>query len=539
MSQHDHNHPNDQDPGMAVRPRCCPCGCEADTNPGLVADGVSRRGFLGGAAALGGVALTGLSWSALAAEPELPAAPARRPLVVKPVFIYQTYTPRPQTSWRSWGGIQTKEDVEKEIPRIKGELDKLQAGADFPMKLLPIAAVHGAGELAKVPDVASADVLLVYAAGGSLDEIGKFGKHVVFFIRHRSGPVYLWYEIISPRYLRQHTDEQVIKGIEPQDVVVDNYGEVTWRLRALCGLVNTVGTKILAIGGPGAWAQPKEIVPDLVRKLFKLEIKTIDYRPNRKAPDDQSNLESLIKAARQDQAAVALAKKRAAEYLKVPGTTLETKLGFVENAFLLEQVFRKLMARENCRAITINSCMGTIMPMSETTACLPLSTLNDDGYMAFCESDFVVIPSGILLGNISGRPNFLNDPTYPHDGIITLAHCTGPRKMNGKDAEPVRILTHFESDYGAAPKVEMRIGQKVTNVIPDFKQARYVGFAGEIVAHEFLPICRCQIDVKFNFPDQVLAERMPGFHWMTFYGDYIKEMGYALRKIPIKWEVLA
>ena len=52
--------------------------------------------------------------------------------------------------------------------------------------------------------------------------------------------------------------------------------------------------------------------------------------------------------------------------------------------------------------------------------------------MAFCESDFVVIPSGILLRNISGRPHFLNDPTYPHDGVITLAHCTGPRKMDGK-----------------------------------------------------------------------------------------------------------
>ena len=76
--------------------------------------------------------------------------------------------------------------------------------------------------------------------------------------------------------------------------------------------------------------------------------------------------------------------------------------------------------------------MGTIMPMAETTACLPLSTLNDDGYLAFCESDFVVIPSGMLLANISGKPMFLNDPTYPHDGIITLAHCTGPRKMDGK-----------------------------------------------------------------------------------------------------------
>src|SRR3972149_2859851 len=105
--------------------------------------------------------------------------------------------------------------------------------------------------------------------------------------------------------------------------------------------------------------------------------------------------------------------------------------------------------------------------------------------------------------------------------------------MDGKNLEPVRILTHFESDYGAAPKVEMRIGQKVTNVIPDFKQDRYVGLAGEIAAHEFLPICRCQIDIKFTCPDQALAERMPGFHWMTIYGDYMKETGYALRKIPI------
>ena len=89
-------------------------------------------------------------------------------------------------------------------------------------------------------------------------------------------------------------------------------------------------------------------------------------------------------------------------------------------------------------AITINDCMGTIMGMSETTACLPLSLLNDDGYLAFCESDFVVIPSGILLHYISGKPVFLNDPTYPHDGMVTLAHCTAPRKMDGEDARAGR-----------------------------------------------------------------------------------------------------
>jgi hypothetical protein len=178
------------------------------------------------------------------------------------------------------------------------------------------------------------------------------------------------------------------------------------------------------------------------------------------------------------------------------------------------------------------------MPKAETAACLSLSTLNDDGYLAFCESDFVVIPSGLLLANISGRPVFLNDPTYPHDGLITLAHCTGPRKMDGKKLDAVRIVTHFESDYGAAPKVEMPKGQVVTNIAPDFKSQRWMGLVGKIADAPFLPICRCQIDVAYDVPDRLVAERMPGFHWMTAYGDYTKELGYALRRVGIQWDNL-
>ena len=59
--------------------------------------------------------------------------------------------------------------------------------------------------------------------------------------------------------------------------------------------------------------------------------------------------------------------------------------------------------------------------------------------------------------------------------------------MDGKTIEPARIMTHFESDYGAAPKVEMGIGQKVTNIAPDFAAKRWLGFSGEIVAHRSCP----------------------------------------------------
>ena len=194
------------------------------------------------------------------------------------------------------------------------------------------------------------------------------------------------------------------------------------------------------------------------------------------------------------------------------------------------------MAQANCRAMTINECMGTIMPLAQTTACLTLSLLNDAGYLAFCESDFVVIPAGILLANISDRPVFLNDPTYPHDGIITLAHCTAPRRMGGGQLDAARIMTHFESDYGAAPKVEMPAGQLVTNLVPDFKAERWTGLLARIESSPFLPICRSQIDIRIACPDRVLAEHMPGFHWITGYGDHLREVGYAARKVGIAWD---
>jgi hypothetical protein len=135
-----------------------------------------------------------------------------------------------------------------------------------------------------------------------------------------------------------------------------------------------------------------------------------------------------------------------------------------------------------------------------------------------------MLSSCMLAANITGHPMFLNDPTYPHDGVITLSHCTAQRRLDGKTLEPVRFLTQFESDYGAAPKVEMKVGQAVTNIIADFAGKRWLGFLGMIVDAPFLPICRSQIDVAFSCDSERVAELMPGFHWMTVSGDYRRKV---------------
>ncbi|MGQ9800641.1 MAG: sugar isomerase [Candidatus Saccharicenans sp.] len=513
---------------------CCPA---SRLNSGAKS-ALSRRSFLKGVGftTLGTLGLKNVSWKSLATEasafPEEQLAEFRTALKVKPLLIYDTPARAPQTSWRAWGGIQTQREAEEEMARIRGELVDLSQKADFPVEFRPVSGVKSAAEIDRLKEeLAAADVTIVYAAGGWLDRFKKLeetGKELIFFCRHRSGPVYLWYEIISPRYLRQHTDHLALERVDDSDVVIDNQEELLWRLRSLCGWRNTMGTKIIAVGGPDAWSQPPGVVPKLVEEKWKFDIKTVSY----------DELGRIIKEAKNEAAAVKIARQRASDYLKLPGTRLETELSFVQNAFLLEEVFIALMKKAGCRAITINGCMGTIMPLAETSACLTLSLLNDAGYLAFCESDFVVIPAGVLLHNISGRPVFLNDPTYPHEGLITLAHCTAPRKMDGKSLEPARILTHFESDYGTAPKVEMSRGQIVTNIIPDFASRRWVGLKGRIEEAPFLPICRSQIEVSFDQDSELLARRMPGFHWMTAYGDYLREVGYALRRVKIEWDCL-
>ena len=510
--------------------RCCPCGDRESGNP---SHNITRRGFLE-STAITGLALGGLSWSALsAAASEEQPAPARRPLVVKPVLVHRISTRAPKTSWRIWGGLQTQDDADREAVRIRDELVKLQGSADFPLRFLPVSLVRDAKQLDAVADLPSADVLLLYAAGdywfaGFREAIVKLGKDAIVFSRFLSGPLYSSYTTLSPCLLRGGSkDRRISQGVDELDVVIDSQEELLCRLRALGGLRNTIGTRIVAVGGPSGWGIGAQ-APKLAIDHWKLDIRTVPYK----------ELGELIKAAWADKATVERSRRRAAEYLKLPGTTLETTKEFVENAFLLEQVFRGLMKQADCRAITVNSCMGTIMPIAETSACLTLSVLNDAGFQAFCESDFVVIPAGMLAANIAGRPVFLQDPCYPANRVIVGAHCTAPRKMDGRTLDAARIVTHYESDYGAAPKVEMQKGMKVTNLIPDFAGESMACFVGEIVDVPFLPICRSQIVIRYACSDRLLAERMRGYHWITFYGDYQREVEYALRRTKIKFEGL-
>ncbi len=253
-----------------------PCGpCSVSACGGCPQAGVSRRGFLAGSLALPALRST----SAAGVRDPARQAPIAQPLAVQPVLLYETPQRRPATSWRAWGGIQTEQDAAAEQERIRRELFHVSSQAGFRVQIRPLAAVKSpeqAAALAREPG----DVRLVYAAGGSakaLEALTPPDRWNLLFLRHRSGPVYLWYEIAHPRYLRKTVDDYGQPGMRVEDVVVDDQADLLARLRGLYGLKNTLGKRIVAVGGPSGWGEGGRTAPDRARELWKLDIRTVSY----------------------------------------------------------------------------------------------------------------------------------------------------------------------------------------------------------------------------------------------------------------------
>ncbi len=463
-------------------------------------------------------------------DPDKPQVVVGKKLIVQPLLRHEIETPKPRTSWRNWGGVHTEESVREECRRITGELEVLAKKADFPMEVLPLATARNDAEGIKIRDTSPSDVLLLYAAGANrLDPCITRKRHTIIFVRHRSGPVYDWYENASNRFLRvpganfEYDVYRNFEGVTVDDVVVDDYDDILWRLRALYGLKNFLGTRAVTIGVASGKGCPK--APQVCREKFGMEIIEVPY----------AELGQRIRQCRAESGLMAEMEKSANRYMGQAGVTLETDRDFVRRAFVLYRIFKELLHLHQAQLFTIGACMSTVMPIAETTACLALSLMQDEGYIAYCESDFASHPAAVLLRHITGKPVFMHNPTFPHKGVLTCAHCTCPRRMDGKRYEPMRIQTHYESDYGAAPKIQMPHGQLVTLIDPDAAQVCWLGLKGSVEDNPFFPICRSQQDIRIIGDDKRLAREIRGSHWLMAYGDYLSEMGYSVRKLGLDW----
>lgn len=498
----------------ALAPDCAGCGIPS----------LSRRSFVSGAGRFG--ALASVVASASAKEtPRQPPPPV--PLRVQPVFVNAPRTAKPLTSWRFSAEIYDETEARQECARVTRELDELKRKASFPLEFLPLARVQ-TKEQAATLDRGKFDSLLLFAASRNadvLEALAKPDKWNLVFTRRRSGRIYYMYIGLHGHYLRKRRDPISETAVGIDDVVVDDMDEILWRLRALAGLKNTFGKRVVCVGPPGGWGEEGREAPKRATGRWKLDIREITY----------PELERRIEAALRDDALVKRSRQDAAAYLSRKNVKLETSREAVERSFLLAEIFRQYMHEAGTDAFTISSCMGAVMRSTNSTACLALSVLNDEGYVALCEGDFQAVPTGMLLHAISRKPVFFANPSFPFKGEMLFSHCTAPSKWDGNQFEPVRLLTHYESDFGAATKVDVRKGTKLTAIDPDFEGKRLLGTQCEVTATPFYPVCRTQLEVAFRGDTGKLAQDIRGWHWLLCHGDYLRETAYAARKAGLEW----
>ena len=96
----------------------------------------------------------------------------------------------------------------------------------------------------------------------------------------------------------------------------------------------------------------------------------------------------------------------------------------VIRAMRLFYALRKVASEEKLDALTL-SCFKLI-EQTQTTGCLALALLNDEGIIAGCEGDLQSIFTQLIVKELTGKLSFMANPSSINkaNNELILAHCT-------------------------------------------------------------------------------------------------------------------
>lgn len=180
----------------------------------------------------------------------------------------------------------------------------------------------------------------------------------------------------------------------------------------------------------------------------------------------------------------------------------------MEKALYVYGAIRRLVDRYQLHGVTVR-CFDLLSGV-KTTGCLGLAILNAEGIYGGCEGDVPSLISMAVLGDVSGKPVFLCNPSRmePEKGTMVFAHCTLPLDM------PYRysLMTHYESGIGVAiqgaiPEADMTIFKTSADL------SRYYVSKGSILENlTETSLCRSQIRIRLDNYDYFTTAPINNHH---------------------------
>jgi L-fucose isomerase-like protein len=241
------------------------------------------------------------------------------------------------------------------------------------------------------------------------------------------------------------------------------------------------GTRIGVFGNPSDWLIASGVDYDYLREHFGIETVFID-------------LQRLIDEI---------------------GETAETDLLAADKTY---SAIKKICQEERLDAMTIR-CFD-IVKACNTTSCLALARLNDEGIVAGCEGDMQTLMTMLLAKKLCNEPAFMANPSILTDKTSMFAHCTVPLSMCYKTT----MRTHFESGIGVAVQGDLPLGDYTILKWGGRRLDKFFVTEAKAIKNEYSNhFCRTQITFDINLKPYFLKHPI-GNHHVIIKGRHAEEI---------------
>ena len=189
---------------------------------------------------------------------------------------------------------------------------------------------------------------------------------------------------------------------------------------------------------------------------------------------------------------------------------------------------KKICQDERLDAMTIR-CFD-IVKACNTTSCLALANLNDEGIVAGCEGDMQTLMTMILAKKLCNESAFMANPSILTDTTTMFAHCTVPLSMCFRTT----MRTHFESGIGVAVQGDMPLTDYTIMKWGGRRLDKFFVTEAKAIKNEYSNhFCRTQITFDVNLKPYLLNHPI-GNHHVIIKGCHAAEIRRFMKENDIK-----
>lgn len=270
-----------------------------------------------------------------------------------------------------------------------------------------------------------------------------------------------------------------------------------------------LGTRIGLFGKPSDWLIASGVDYDYLREYYGIDSVFIDLQ----------RLIGGIKVVND-----AEAEKVAKDLVKRSKSVKEPSAADMLAAAKTYLAIKKICHEERLDAMTIR-CFD-IVKACNTTSCLALAMLNDEGIVAGCEGDMQTLMTMLLAKKLCSEPAFMANPSVLTDKSTMLAHCTVPLSM----CENTIVRSHFESGLGVAVQGDMPLADYTIIKWGGRRLDKMFVVEAKAIENPYSDhFCRTQITFDINLKPYLLYKSI-GNHHVIIRGRHADDVRVFMRE---------